>query len=85
MKVSEQQPNLSFIFKKESHRRFHEVKFNAELTKPVELADEKIAQSNETKVEEAIHIEPAANTEGVLQKSDIKEEVKSEETSQHFI
>merc|ERR1712176_336156 len=66
---------------KEDNTEDSSVKINAELTKPVELADEKVAQSNETKVEEAIHIEPAANTEGVLQKSDIKEEVKSEETS----
>ena len=31
MRVSEQQPNLAFVFKKDSHKRYHEVKFNAEL------------------------------------------------------
>jgi len=66
---------------KEENTEDSSLEINAELTKPVELADEKVVQSNETKVEEAIHIEPVANTEGVPQKSDIKEEVKSEETS----
>ena len=58
-----------------------EVKIYTEIIKPVELVDETIVQSHETIIEDAFNTEPVAHTEGVLKKSDVKEEIKSEETS----
>merc|ERR1719500_2434676 len=56
-----------------------EVKIYTEIIKPVELVDETIVQSHETIIEDAFNTEPVAHTEGVLKKSDVKEEIKSEE------
>jgi len=57
------------------------VKIDTEIIKPVELVDETIVQSHEPTIEEAFNTEPVAHTEEVLKKSDIKEEIKSEDTS----
>jgi len=57
------------------------VKIDTEIIKPVELVDETIVQSHEPTKEEAFNTEPVAYTEDVLKKSDVKEEIKSEETS----
>merc|ERR1712037_210613 len=57
------------------------VKIDTEIIKPVELVDETIVQSHEPTIEEAFNTEPVAHTEDVLKKSDVKEEIKSEETS----